>query len=260
MKLKFLSNEALTDLQTNFKVYGKYYLSWNQEWFDNYFSQEGKVLESKIDIEIPEFNYNEDYSISDSENTKIVYESLKHLTVAQATQEKLWAGLAHLQFRDYSYYRLKKDIEKDNLKRVDTGLFFRNGTKRSLFVHILARLWWVGYMTYDETNEDNAYWLTDFFTESDFSARSTIFFSSNFTSNRNITKGILKALVKLKENGVAIKRDHFVQANKYLNVIGAVKILDLLEVDEIERLVGSYLCDYFELVHLKVVFEGKILV
>lgn len=91
--------------------------------------------------------------------------------------------------------------------------------KRSLFVHILARLWWVGYMTYDETNEENPYLLTEFFCEKDFSARCVVFFSSNFTSNPNISKGILKTLHEWQENGITIKRDHFVQANKYLRLL-----------------------------------------
>lgn len=60
------------------------------------------------------------------------------------------------------------------------------------------------------------------------------FFSSNFTSNRNITKGILKVLYKWQPNGISIKRDHFVQANKYLNVTGGAMILDMLETEEVE--------------------------
>ena len=260
MKLKFISDEALIDLRSNFKVYGKHYLNWEKEWFDQYFMEEGRVVESNIEMEIPKFNLAEDYAVSDPENTKIIYETLKGLTVSQATQEKLWAGLAHIQFRDFTYYRLKKDIDNKNLKRVDTALFFRNGTKRSLFVHIIARLWWTGYMTYDDSNKDSPYWLTDFFTESDFSARCTIFFSSNFTSNKNITKGILRALIKLKENGIPIKRDHFVQANKYLNIIGAVKILDLLEIDEVERLVGKHLCTHFGIENLIRLFDERVIV
>ncbi|WP_413299665.1 DUF6339 family protein [Bacillus sp. 1P10SD] len=91
-------------------------------------------------------------------------------------------------------------------------------------------------MTYAESNISNPYWLTDFFTEKDFSARCVVFFSSNFTSNRNITKGILKSLIKLERRGVSIKRDHFVQANKYLNVVGGAMILDMLKTDEVEEM------------------------
>lgn len=245
MKLKFLSTETLIDLRTNYGAYKEHYYNRDDEWFDQYFSQPGRVLESKIDFEKPDLNIDDDYNISDPENVKILYNSLKHLTVNQATQERIWSGLAHLQLRDYFYYRMKKELDKHNDKRINTGIFFKQGKKRSLFVHILARLWWVGYMTYDEENEENPFWLTDFFTEKDFSARATLFFSSNFTSNRNITKGILKTLYDWQQQGIFVGRDHFVQANKYLNVVGGAMILDVLTTEEVEEMVNDYLWNHF---------------
>ncbi|GGA80162.1 DUF6339 family protein [Ornithinibacillus halotolerans] len=245
MKLKFLADETLMDLRTNFPTYKEHYFNRDNEWFDRYFQENNGILESKIDFEIPNLNFDEDYSISDRENVKLVYDALKHLTISQATQERLWSGLVHTQFRDFAYYRLKNEIAAQNEKRIETAMFFKNGKKRSLFVHILARLWWVGHMTYDETNESNPYWLTDFFCEKDFSARSVVFFASNFTSNPNITKGILKTLVNWKESGIEIKRDHFVQANKYLNVVGGAMILDMLSTEEVEEMVDGYLRRYY---------------
>lgn len=116
--------------------------------------------------------------------------------------------------RDYIYYRSETEIEKKNDTRIKSTMFFENGAKRSLFVHALARLWWVGYMTYDENNQENPYWLTEFFCSADFSARCVVFFSSNFTSNRAITKGILRDLIALLDEGLEIKRAHFVESTK----------------------------------------------
>jgi hypothetical protein len=246
LKLKFISDECLMDLRSNFDAYKSHYYNQNHQWFEGYFREDGRVIESNIPFEQPEMNKDEDFAISDMENVKVIYESLKHLTVSQATQERLWAGLSHLQLRDFSFYRLQKDFENQNDKRINTSLFFKNGNKRSLFVHILARLWWVGYMTYDESDEQAPYRLTEFFCEKDFSARCVVFFSSNFTSNGNITRGILKSLIKLKENGVTIKRDHFVQATKYLNVVGGAMILDMLTTEEVEEMIDKYLYRYFK--------------
>ncbi|MBM7660403.1 hypothetical protein JOC85_001170 [Bacillus mesophilus] len=248
MKMKFLTDETLIDLRTNYDAYKEHYYNKNDQWFNDYFNQEGRVLESKIDLNMDKLNLNEDYSISDKENVKVIYEALKDLTVSQATQERLWSGLAHLQLRDFSYYRLKNELENKNDQRINTALFFKNGNKRSLFVHILARLWWVGYMTYDKEHPTNPYWLTEFFCEKDFSARSVVFFSSNLTSNPNITKGILKTLVKWQQSGINITRDHFVQANKYLNVVGGAMILDMLSTEEVEEMVNNYLSRYYGLV------------
>jgi len=47
----------------------------------------------------------------------------------------------------------------------------------------------------------------------------------------------------LKQDGVDIKRDHFVQANKYLNLIGGVTLLDLKTRAEVEEEIYGYLKD-----------------
>lgn len=246
MKLIYISNETLIELRTNYEEYKTHYYEANNKWFDHYFKEDGRVLESKIEFEFPELNMDQAVALSDRENVKIIYDSLKHLNIAQATQERLWSGLAHLQMREFMFYRLRKERQEKNDKRINTAIFFKNGNKRSLFVHILARLWWVGYMTYDESNKENPYWLTDFFCEKDFSARSVVFFSSNFTSNRNITIGILRSIYKLQRNRrVTIKRDHFVQATKYLNVVGGAMILDMLSSEEVEEIIDKYLVRYF---------------
>lgn len=238
MKIKFLAEDALQDLRANFESYKEHYFAKDEEWFKQYFS-EGAVIESNIEYVQPEFSYNPDFSVSDFENVKAMYEALKHLSVAEATQERLWAGLAHMQMRDYFFFRLQEDMAKKNDKRLKSALYFVNGAKRSLFVHVLARLWWVGYMTYDEKHVEDPYWLTEFFCSAEFSGRSVYFFSSNFTGNRTITKGTLRALLTLREEGQIIKREHFVEAGRYLNISGGAMILDMLDEEEIKDLVET---------------------
>lgn len=133
-QLKFISEETLQDLRTNYEAYKEYYYEKDDNWFQHYLNEPGRVLESKIEFNIPTLNTDTDYSISDRENVKIIYDALKHLTVSQATQERLWAGLAHLQLRDYAFYRLKQDIEKKNDRRINSGVFFKgNGKKTGTF-------------------------------------------------------------------------------------------------------------------------------
>lgn len=91
------------------------------------------------------------------------------------------------------------------------------------------------------------YLLTEFFCSADFSARCVVFFSSNFTSNRAITKGILRAIISLRDEGVQIKRNHFVESTKFLNISGAAMVLDLLEEEEVKEMVEKRLRKVFEL-------------
>lgn len=247
MKIKFLSEDALQDLRVNFESYKEHYYKRDDAWFDEYFSQEGRLIESKIEFEKPVFNDDPNYMVSDFENVKVIYEALRHLTVSQATQEKLWAGLSHVQMRDFVYYRLENELNKKNDKRIFSAMFYKYNVKRSIFIHIIARLWWVGYMTYDEENTENPYWLTEFFCSADFSARSTVFFSSNFTSNKAVTKGILKALIALRDEGVPIKREHFIESTKYLNISGGAMVLDLLEETEVKEMVEKRIGKVFHI-------------
>ena len=247
MKIKFLSEDALQDLRANFDSYKEYYFNQDEQWFQCYFAKEGTTIESKIEYIHPAFSFNPDFSVSDFENVKAMYEALKHLTVAEATQERLWAGLAHMQMKDYFYFRLKEDMAKKNDKRLKSALYFVNGAKRSLFVHVLARLWWVGYMTYDENNCEDPYWLTEFFCSAEFSGRSVYFFSSNFTGNRTITKGLLRALITLRDEGVHVKREHFVEAGRYLNISGGAMVLDMLEEEEVKDMIEARIRKVFNL-------------
>jgi hypothetical protein len=251
MKIQYVSENALQDLLAQHDTYKIHYLLRDEGWFKSYFAQDGVVLNSQIEYVHPKFSFNPDFSVSDFENVKAMYDALKHLTVAQATQERLWVGLAHLQMSDYFNYRLRDDLDKKNEKRLKSALFFVNGAKRSLFVHVLARLWWVGYMTYDESKPHDPYWLTEFFCAREFSGRSVYFFSSNFTGNRTITKGVLQALKKLNDEGFVMKREHFVEAGRYLNIVGGAMILDMLEQDEVGTMIEARIRKVFELQPVK---------
>ena len=247
LKIKYLSNTALKDLTASLQDNTSHYFENNTEWFNTYFSQPNVLITSKIDFNEPAFVYDDDYATSDFKNVKAMYEAFKHLTVTEATQEQLWASLAHVQLKQFFDFRMKEYYSSKNEKRLRSALFFTHGAKRSLFVHILARYWWVGYMTYDETNEANPYWLTEFFCQREFSSRIVYFFSSNFTNNREITKGVLSALKQLNDEGYEMKREHFLEAERYLNVIGGAMILDILTKEEIQRRIYNRIINFFNL-------------
>lgn len=75
MKLKFISDECLMDLRSNFDAYKSHYYNQDHQWFEGYFSEEGRLIESSIPFEQPVMNLDEDFAISDMENVKVIYES-----------------------------------------------------------------------------------------------------------------------------------------------------------------------------------------
>ena len=52
-------------------------------------------------------------------------------------------------------------------------------------------------------------------------------------------------MIKIKERRVVINREHFVEANKYLNIVGAATILDMLSFEDIEKMVLKHLVKIF---------------
>lgn len=71
--------------------------------------------------------------------------------------------------------------------------------------------------------------------------------SNNFIANKNVALGITDCLLEREYKGEKIGRYHYVEANKYLNCIGAVSLLDTLSRDEIKELINKHLTKYFGL-------------
>ncbi len=240
--IKYATTETVEEFLSNFEMYVQYIKVQDQAGLQTLFN-DTTILDGNIEFEYEPLITEGLFSETDPKNVEILHRSLNMISPVQASQEKFWLGMIMTYYKDYLYYRLKEEIDNNNDDRIKTALTsYKNGLKRALFVNVLSRLWWIGHLTYDSTRED-PYELTKFFCESDFSARAVIFFSSNFTSNKAIGLGILSAIYKLKQEGAIIKRDHFVQANKYLNLIGGVSLLDIRSREEVEQEVYNYLKD-----------------
>ncbi|UBH09014.1 DUF6339 family protein [Macrococcus armenti] len=236
--IKYVTEETVVNLKANFEDFSKGFITGDNAKVREYIN-EANILEGNVMFDYQPLLIEGDYKDTDGKNVEILYESLKHITPVQASQEKFWVGMAFSYYRDYIDYRLKKDLDKGNKKRVQTALTYSYGLRRSLFLNILSRLWWVGYLMYDETRDD-PYELVNFFCENDFSARAVVFFSSNFTANKELGLGVLSALFELKQRGVEIKRTHFVEANRFINMLGGVLILDLMDKDSVEKRVLNF--------------------
>ena len=80
--------------------------------------------------------------------------------------------------------------------------------------------------------------------EKDFSTKFFILFSSNFMGNREITKGLISALMALEKEDFTVgarKRDIYYQASQYLNIYGGTHILDYYTAEEIKEKILRYM-------------------
>ena len=125
-----------------------------------------------------------------------------------------------------------------------TRYFFRatDGGRRALFMNSLARLWWIGKLTYCRERKD-PFELTRYMNE-DFATKSLVLFSSNYTSSPNVVHGLLEALLTLEKEGFSYgrkSRDVYYQATRYLNIFGGTHILDYYSEEKIKSKVLNYM-------------------
>lgn len=236
MKIIYIDNEAINDLKVNFSDYRGHFTDSSNEWFINRFKEKGWMHESKIECKDFKMNFDDDFEVSDRKNIEIVYEAMKDLNPANALDERLWAGMLFCQLWEYVQYRRKKELRSDDYRDVLNSFVFMRGTKRSCFINCLSRLWWTGYLLYD-ADKQNHYELIDMICESAYASNIILLSSNNFFSNKQLALGVLDSIKARKDKGGAIKREHYVSANKYLNCIGGIKLLDMMSREETRNVI-----------------------
>lgn len=122
-----------------------------------------------------------------------------------------------------------------NKQQIASGTLMRffATTNRELIRNGIARLWWYGYLTYDESCE-RPYELTDFLLSIQNIAQGLL--ERNIGNNKDWLNTILNCFLKYKDDyPEIIKSDTIKKINKYINYFGGVSILDLLNAEETEQ-------------------------
>lgn len=136
-----------------------------QSYYDNFKASDPNLLVSDI---IPATNIPTLNLENESENSISLHQYLPSLNETQASDKRLWAYLAHVDFRDYVSKRWPppysaKEISEDQDKKNKTissildHWFIRNENDRSLRRHALARLWWAAHLTMSPWEKDPEY-------------------------------------------------------------------------------------------------------
>lgn len=243
MELYLMKRETLETMKANLPaVYGQYYTESSNEWIKDLFGKdpfvkfkpvaEFRLADLESDLTPGEIDFN---------NCKIIYENLRFLSESQASDERLWAGLAHTTFYDYMRKRwgygsgkMPKDAKTES-NEIKSRFFYRNSGRSGFFRNTLAKCWWVGRSVYDSTNIFNHFEGLDMIGSNDFSTKTNeLFYNFTFTSNPHILEAILEVLYRHQREGKRLKtREHIRPALSYLNAVGGTIVLDCLEKEEI---------------------------
>ena len=243
-KLKYVTDIFLDEFSTNFKSkYLGLYLNNDADEIKEIFSNPQNIRESSFEFEFQDLILESDDPEANVKNVKIIWESLKNLTVAEAENEKVWIALENTYYLNYHLDQLNNISGKNREASIIARTIFNRGKKRSLMINSIASLWWIAYYTYDEKSS-NPYYYTEKFLSGSYRGNSVAYFSSNLVSNKEIVLGTLGAIYELIDEGKMIEnRYSYSNANKILNLVGGVIMLDSLSRDEVKEIVKSNLLD-----------------
>jgi hypothetical protein len=240
-KLTFLKQNSLDRLQTNINSNLHRYTE-NSPWLTSYFSGSAWLQESNL-AEAPFFQIQLPISkteLCDLENTRTLYTALRHLTPLQACDPRLWAYMTHVMH--WEYMRKRWPVEqyhgKQNLRdNIQERYFFMPNKSRALIRNGMARLWWYGHCSYDDTRQDPFELTTALLKNLDV-AQSIL--ERAFSLNTNVTKTMLAVLLDREKNGKAFYiRNKVRDLAKYMVQIGGVTIIDALEEPDLRDLVSE---------------------
>lgn len=229
------------DLDANKENYYK-----DEPWLSDYFAKAGLdefYKTSSIVVTTIQLDYSGDDTESknrdDLLNIKQLYSEYKDkITPMQASDPLLWSALCHIRFKDYILKRWRKD---DGTVSLAQRFFATEGRASLLYYNAISRLWWSGYLTYDEEKASTNPWHL---TETLFSAQQIQkdLFDQSFSMNQTVVKGLLSALKRVQEeNGNNCTVIFRKCCDSYINHYGAVSILDTLSAEEIETIAYDYM-------------------
>lgn len=246
MNLIYFTQNAYKTLKKDIEQNKDKYYSSDTSWLNDYF-EENNISEymktSSVKVGNISFQYTgddiESKNSDDIQNIITFYSEFKDkITPTQASDPCLWTALCHFSYNDYIINRWKKD---DGTVRLDQRFFATEGRASLLYYNAISRLWWSGYLTYDEEKERTNPWeLTRIL----FSAQQIQkdLFDQPFSMNRTVVKGLLRALKRIQnETGNAATPTFRKCCDSYINHYGAVTILDALTSDEIEEIAYTYM-------------------
>lgn len=177
---------------------------------------------------------------NDCKTAIAIYEAYENLEPIQASDERLWTYLAHVDLYPYMIERWPEVYNRESTnpsKYILDHWFLNSSAQSNLLRHALSGLWWSVYLSIDDERE-NKYELTEIlFRQLDFPTRTL----GTYKLGRH-KEAVLGILEFIQENEELFKtkfenKTRFV--TKHLNVIGGVKPLSYFKRDFFKSELGK---------------------
>lgn len=208
----------------------KYVQKLKIELNEEFYKSNEFVHDKKQVLMLPNIEHSEDLSgkldVNDDCKTAIqIYEAFEKLEPIQASDERLWTYLSHVDLYSYMikrWYAVYKGTTKDSKDYILDHWFLISSAQSSLMRHALSRLWWSVYLSVDESRGENKYGLTKIlFRQLDFPTRTLGTYKLG--RHKEAVIGILEFIQENEELFKAKFEEKTRLITKHLNVIGGVK-------------------------------------
>lgn len=204
----------------------------NIDWIKKYYScepfEKSKFYVDDFDFEIPESIGCECAVV----NAIMLYERL-HDVVPKAVlaDERLWCGLIFT--KGYRYAQMDMSLDEKNAITDHWFMNLKYGVRRSLFFHIIARLYFRCEYSLDEERDDPYELLRFGYFENTMSIIRVAFWRS-YSSNKEISLGLLDGEKRLYEDTNAkLTNVEIDYAIKFVSRLGSVRLIDSFTKEEI---------------------------
>ena len=165
---------------------------------------------------------------NDFETAVIIYKAFENLEPIQASDERLWTYLAHVDLYSYMQKRwsdVYNGTAKDGKGYILAHWFLSSSAQSSLLRHALSGLWWAVHLSVDNTREEsNKYDLTKIlFRQLDFPTRTLGTYKLG--RHKEAVIGILEFIEEHEDLFQSNFQSKTRFITKHLDIVGGVKPL-----------------------------------
>jgi len=173
------------------------------------------------------------------ENARILFEALRGLDRTMASDQRLWAWLAHVPFMDYMAKRwpVADQPKEKRAQYIAQHWFVETQAGRSYLRNSIALLWWGAHMTYDEKRDDPFELTREFFEY----YQDTTVFSDSLGRSDLFTRSLLDFIINNPEYFKENKRDKIRELVRRLNFVGAYRVLPALDEKNLRNILDESL-------------------
>lgn len=219
--IKFISEDALLEIKNNRSLLYSNVISSKKQTLEEAFHDDRIIQDTSVPADEFQLDMSADKpELTDFENIKRVHKNMQALSESQASDERIWAAYTLSIFADYMRYRWCPESETAMMNRY----FFSYSPKRSLFRNGIARLWWIGHLTYDANRPGDKYELTEYVCRKQDNIN--LLLDINFGNNPTIVRAAIQSLIDAEKSGMTVDREKIRQLSEYINTLGGVYLVD----------------------------------